>query len=42
MHACRGDFIVVGDIMRSFSLLMYKAEEGTLELRAQVRVWVEC
>jgi hypothetical protein len=32
----RGDFILVGDLMRSVSLLMYKQEEETLELRAQV------
>eukprot|EP00798_Chlamydomonas_sp_ICE-L_P003904 gene3904-13974_t len=31
----RGDFVVVGDLMRSVSLLMYKQEEGTLELRAR-------
>ncbi|GAX83262.1 hypothetical protein CEUSTIGMA_g10688.t1 [Chlamydomonas eustigma] len=33
--ATRGDFILVGDLMRSVSLLMYKQEEETLELRAQ-------
>ena len=32
----RGDFIMVGDLMRSVSLLVYKPEEETLELRAQV------
>lgn len=32
--AARGDFIVVGDLMRSVSLLVYKPEEETLELRA--------
>ncbi|MEW5313036.1 MAG: hypothetical protein WDW38_004630 [Sanguina aurantia] len=31
----RGHFIVVGDLMRSVSLLIYKPEENTLELRAQ-------
>ncbi|KAL3145326.1 hypothetical protein ABBQ38_001586 [Trebouxia sp. C0009 RCD-2024] len=33
--ACRGDFIVVGDLMKSIYLLMYKAEEGVLEIRAK-------
>ncbi|GJP48061.1 hypothetical protein CLOM_g7334 [Closterium sp. NIES-68] len=33
--ACRGDFIVVGDLMKSMSLLVYKQEEGALELRAR-------
>lgn len=28
--------MLVGDLMRSLSLLLYKPEEGTLELRAQV------
>ena len=32
----RGDFILVGDLMRSLSLLIYKQEEGCLEQRAQV------
>lgn len=32
---CRGDFIVVGDIMKSVSLLMYKPEECSLELRTR-------
>lgn len=27
----RGDFIVIGDLMRSMSLLMYKAVDGTIE-----------
>eukprot|EP00271_Cylindrocystis_brebissonii_P010251 TRINITY_DN26392_c0_g1_i1.p1 TRINITY_DN26392_c0_g1~~TRINITY_DN26392_c0_g1_i1.p1 ORF type:complete len:1092 (+),score=241.19 TRINITY_DN26392_c0_g1_i1:211-3486(+) len=31
----RGDFIVVGDLMKSISLLMYKAEEGAIEERAR-------
>ncbi|KAF6166099.1 hypothetical protein GIB67_023809 [Kingdonia uniflora] len=30
----RGDFIVVGDLMKSLSLLIYKHEEGTIEERA--------
>ena len=30
----RGDFIVVGDLMKSISLLVYKPEEGTIELLA--------
>lgn len=29
----RGDFIVVGDLMRSMSLLVYKAVDGTIEVR---------
>ncbi|CAI5489016.1 unnamed protein product [Closterium sp. Naga37s-1] len=33
--ACRGDFIIVGDLMKSMSLLVYKQEEGALELRAR-------
>ncbi|DBA79836.1 TPA: hypothetical protein ACH3X2_007673 [Trebouxia sp. C0005] len=33
--ACRGDFIVVGDLMKSIYLLMYKPEEGVLEIRAK-------
>lgn len=33
---CRGDHILVGDLMRSMSLLLYKPEEGALELRASV------
>uniref|UniRef100_A0A7S3QK85 DNA damage-binding protein 1 n=1 Tax=Dunaliella tertiolecta TaxID=3047 RepID=A0A7S3QK85_DUNTE len=32
--AARGDHILVGDLMRSMSLLLYKPEEGALELRA--------
>lgn len=32
----RGDHILVGDLMRSLSLLLFKPEEGALELRAQV------
>ncbi|XP_048331269.1 DNA damage-binding protein 1a [Ziziphus jujuba] len=31
----RGDFIVVGDLMKSISLLMYKHEEGAIEERAR-------
>jgi len=31
----RGDFIVVGDLMRSISLLIYKPEEGVIEERAR-------
>ncbi|KAL2629921.1 hypothetical protein R1flu_014607 [Riccia fluitans] len=31
----RGDFIVVGDLMKSISLLMYKPEEGAIEERAR-------
>ncbi|XP_047339396.1 DNA damage-binding protein 1 [Impatiens glandulifera] len=31
----RGDFIVVGDLMKSISLLMYKNEEGAIEERAR-------
>lgn len=31
----RGDFIVVGDLMKSISLLIYKPEEGTIEERAR-------
>ncbi|GBG61192.1 hypothetical protein CBR_g19725 [Chara braunii] len=30
----RGDFIVVGDLMKSISLLIYKPEEGDIEERA--------
>lgn len=30
----RGDFIVVGDLMKSISLLVYKPEEGAIELLA--------
>ncbi|CAD7703040.1 unnamed protein product, partial [Ostreobium quekettii] len=33
--AARGDFIIIGDIMRSMSLLLYKPEEGDLEERAR-------
>uniref|UniRef100_A0A7S0WJG8 DNA damage-binding protein 1 n=1 Tax=Chlamydomonas leiostraca TaxID=1034604 RepID=A0A7S0WJG8_9CHLO len=33
--AARGDHILVGDLMRSLSLLLFKQEEGALELRAQ-------
>ena len=33
---CRGDFLLVGDLMRSVSVLVYKPEEETLEMRAQV------
>lgn len=29
----RGDFIIVGDLMRSISLLVYKAIDGTIEVR---------
>ena len=28
-------FLVVGDLMKSMQLLLYKAEEGTLEVRAR-------
>ncbi|CAI8053753.1 DNA damage-binding protein 1 [Geodia barretti] len=28
---CKGDFILVGDLMRSFKLLVYKAEKSVLE-----------
>ncbi|RXH98908.1 hypothetical protein DVH24_011233 [Malus domestica] len=31
----RGDFIIVGDLMKSISLLMYKHEEGAIEERAR-------
>ena len=31
----RGDFIVVGDLMKSVSLLIYKPEEGVIEERAR-------
>lgn len=31
----RGDFIVVGDLMKSMSLLIYKHEEGAIEERAR-------
>lgn len=31
----RGDFIVVGDLMKSLSLLIYKHEEGAIEERAR-------
>lgn len=31
----RGDFVVVGDLMKSISLLMYKPEQGELEERAR-------
>ncbi|KAH8952399.1 hypothetical protein BDL97_09G083300 [Sphagnum fallax] len=31
----RGDFIVVGDLMKSISLLIYKPEEGAMEERAR-------
>ncbi|KAL6500624.1 DNA damage-binding protein 1a [Orobanche hederae] len=31
----RGDFIVVGDLMKSISLLIYKNEEGAIEERAR-------
>lgn len=33
--AVRGDFILVGDLMRSMSLVIYKPEEGALEERAR-------
>eukprot|EP00891_Asterochloris_glomerata_P001303 jgi/Astpho2/1303/fgenesh1_pm.00024_%23_4_t len=33
--AVRGDFITVGDVMKSIYLLLYNASEGVLELRAQ-------
>lgn len=29
--ACRGDFIVVGDLMKSISLLLYKAADAVIE-----------
>lgn len=32
--AARGDFIVVGDLMKSITLLMYKADEGALDMAA--------
>lgn len=31
----RGDFIIVGDLMKSMTLLMYKPAEGALEVRAR-------
>ncbi|KAL9270792.1 DNA damage-binding protein 1-like protein [Drosera capensis] len=31
----RGDFIIVGDLMKSISLLIYKHEEGAIEERAR-------
>ncbi|KAG6407151.1 hypothetical protein SASPL_130135 [Salvia splendens] len=31
----RGDFVVVGDLMKSISLLIYKHEEGAIEERAR-------
>ncbi|KAK9843115.1 hypothetical protein WJX74_007214 [Apatococcus lobatus] len=33
--ATRGDFIIVGDVMKSMQLLMYKPEDGKLEVRAR-------
>ena len=33
--ATRGDFIVVGDLMKSISLLIYKPDEGAIEERAR-------
>ena len=33
--AVRGDFIAVGDLMKSISLIQYKAEEGAMEERAR-------
>ncbi|KAJ9531675.1 hypothetical protein QJQ45_021824 [Haematococcus lacustris] len=33
--AARGDHVLVGDLMRSVSLLLYKPQEASLELRAQ-------
>jgi hypothetical protein len=33
--AVRGDFIVVGDLMKSISLLIYKPDEGAIEERAR-------
>lgn len=30
---CRGDFVIVGDLMKSITLLFYKAAEGALEVR---------
>ncbi|KAF6263102.1 mono-functional DNA-alkylating methyl methanesulfonate N-term-domain-containing protein, partial [Scenedesmus sp. NREL 46B-D3] len=33
--AVRGDFVVVGDLMNSITLLVYKAAEGSLEVRAR-------
>jgi hypothetical protein len=32
-HCCRGDFVIVGDLMKSITLLVYKAAEGSLEVR---------
>lgn len=29
---CRGDFVIVGDLMKSITLLFYKAAEGALEV----------
>ncbi|EIE24281.1 hypothetical protein COCSUDRAFT_28729 [Coccomyxa subellipsoidea C-169] len=31
----RGDFVIVGDLMRSLQLLIYRADEGILEVRAR-------
>ena len=31
----RGDFILVGDLMKSLTLLVYRAAEGSLEVRAR-------
>lgn len=33
--AARGDFVLVGDLMKSLTLLQYKAAEGSLEVRAR-------
>ena len=35
MPAHSGDFILVGDLMKSLTLLVYKAAEGSLEVRAR-------
>lgn len=32
----RGDFIVVGDLMRSVSLLVYKAVDGAIEVSEKI------
>ena len=33
VRCCRGDFVIVGDLMKSITLLFYKAAEGALEVR---------
>ncbi|KAI8000281.1 DNA damage-binding protein 1 [Camellia lanceoleosa] len=38
----RGDFIVVGDLMKSISLLIYKHEEGAIEERAAITMQIGC